>query len=412
VGIIVQKFGGTSVGSIERIQNVANKVIRELNNGHQLVVVVSAMGKTTDELVNLASQISKHPNKREMDMLLSTGEQVTIALLAMALREKGYDAVSLTGWQAGIETEAFHGNARILNVDTTKIKSLLDEGKIVIVAGFQGITKDGEITTLGRGGSDTTAVALAAALNADKCDIYTDVRGVFTTDPRYVKTARKLPSISYDEMLELANLGAGVLHPRAVEFAKNYSVQLEVRSSMEDERGTIIEEEVSMEQNLIVRGIAFEDQVTRVTVCGLPNGLHTLSTIFTTLASHGINVDIIIQSTTNQEKTNLSFSVKTPDLEETLEVLENNKEILAFETIESESGLAKVSIVGSGMVSNPGVAAQMFDVLASNGIKIKMVSTSEIKVSTVIEQSQMVKAVETLHEAFKLGEEALTKVNG
>jgi aspartate kinase len=412
VGIIVQKFGGTSVGSIERIQNVANKVIRELNNGHQLVVVVSAMGKTTDELVNLASQISKHPNKREMDMLLSTGEQVTIALLAMALREKGYDAVSLTGWQAGIETEAFHGNARILNVDSTKIKSLLDEGKIVIVAGFQGITKDGEITTLGRGGSDTTAVALAAALNADKCDIYTDVRGVFTTDPRYVKTARKLPSISYDEMLELANLGAGVLHPRAVEFAKNYSVQLEVRSSMEDERGTIIEEEVSMEQNLIVRGIAFEDQVTRVTVCGLPNGLHTLSTIFTTLASHGINVDIIIQSTTNQEKTNLSFSVKTPDLEETLEVLENNKEILAFETIESESGLAKVSIVGSGMVSNPGVAAQMFDVLASNGIKIKMVSTSEIKVSTVIEQSQMVKAVETLHEAFKLGEEALTKVNG
>jgi aspartate kinase len=412
VGIIVQKFGGTSVGSIERIQNVANKVIRELNNGHQLVVVVSAMGKTTDELVNLASQISKHPNKREMDMLLSTGEQVTIALLAMALREKGYDAVSLTGWQAGIETEAFHGNARILNVDTTKIKSLLDEGKIVIVAGFQGITKDGEITTLGRGGSDTTAVALAAALNADKCDIYTDVRGVFTTDPRYVKTARKLPSISYDEMLELANLGAGVLHPRAVEFAKNYSVQLEVRSSMEDERGTIIEEEVSMEQNLIVRGIAFEDQVTRVTVCGLPNGLHTLSTIFTTLASHGINVDIIIQSTTNQEKTNLSFSVKTPDLEETLEVLENNKEILAFETIESERGLAKVSIVGSGMVSNPGVAAQMFDVLASNGIKIKMVSTSEIKVSTVIEQSQMVKAVETLHEAFKLGEEALTKVNG
>jgi aspartate kinase len=412
VGIIVQKFGGTSVGSIERIQNVANKVIRELNNGHQLVVVVSAMGKTTDELVNLASQISKHPNKREMDMLLSTGEQVTIALLAMALREKGYDAVSLTGWQAGIETEAFHGNARILNVDSTKIKSLLDEGKIVIVAGFQGITKDGEITTLGRGGSDTTAVALAAALNADKCDIYTDVRGVFTTDPRNVKTARKLPSISYDEMLELANLGAGVLHPRAVEFAKNYSVQLEVRSSMEDVRGTIIEEEVSMEQNLIVRGIAFEDQVTRVTVCGLPNGLHTLSTIFTTLASHGINVDIIIQSTTNQEKTNLSFSVKTPDLEETLEVLENNKEILAFETIESESGLAKVSIVGSGMVSNPGVAAQMFDVLASNGIKIKMVSTSEIKVSTVIEQSQMVKAVETLHEAFKLGEEALTKVNG
>jgi aspartate kinase len=407
VGIIVQKFGGTSVGSIERIQNVANRVIEEVNNGNQVVVVVSAMGKTTDELVHLAKQISKNPSKREMDMLLATGEQVSIALLAMALKEKGYESVSLTGWQTGIETEAVHGNARIMNIDTTRIHKYLSDGKIVVVAGFQGITENQEITTLGRGGSDTTAVALAAALNADKCDIYTDVTGVFTTDPRYVKTARKLQAISYDEMLELANLGAGVLHPRAVEFAKNYQVPLEVRSSMERERGTIVEEEVSMEQNLIVRGIAFEDQVTRVTVQGLPNGLHTLSTIFTTLANHGINVDIIIQSTTNTETTSISFSIRTEDLEETLNVLRSHKEDLQYTTIEHESGLAKVSIVGSGMISNPGVAAEMFKVLADNGVQVKMVSTSEIKVSTVVEQNQMVAAVEALHEAFKLADEKM-----
>ena len=406
VGIIVQKFGGTSVGSIERIQNVANRVIEEINNGNKVVVVVSAMGKTTDELVNLAKQISKNPSKREMDMLLTTGEQVSIALLTMALKEKGYDAVSLTGWQAGIETEAVHGNARIMNIDTTRIHKHLNEGKIVVVAGFQGITKNQEITTLGRGGSDTTAVALAAALNAKKCDIYTDVTGVFTTDPRYVKKARKLQAISYDEMLELANLGAGVLHPRAVEFAKNYQIPLEVRSSMERERGTIVEEEASMEQNLIVRGIAFEDQVTRVTVQGLPNELHTLSTIFTTLANHGINVDIIIQSATSATTMSISFSIRTEDLDETLKVLEFHKEQLRYETIEYESGLAKVSIVGSGMISNPGVAAEMFKVLAEHGIEVKMVSTSEIKISTVVEQSKMVAAVEALHDAFQLAEQA------
>jgi aspartate kinase len=405
VGIIVQKFGGTSVGSVERIQNVANRVIEEVNSGNQVVVVVSAMGKTTDELVNLAKQISKNPSKREMDMLLTTGEQVSIALLTMALKEKGYDAVSLTGWQAGIETEAVHGNARITNIDTTRIYKHLNEGKIVVVAGFQGMTKNQEITTLGRGGSDTTAVALAAALNAKKCDIYTDVTGVFTTDPRYVKKARKLQAISYDEMLELANLGAGVLHPRAVEFAKNYQVPLEVRSSMERERGTIVEEEASMEQNLIVRGIAFEDQVTRVTIQGLPNELHTLSTIFMTLANHGINVDIIIQSATSATTMSISFSIRTEDLDETLKVLEFHKDQLGYETIEHESGLAKVSIVGSGMISNPGVAAEMFKVLAEHGIEVKMVSTSEIKISTVVEQSKMVDAVEALHDAFQLSEE-------
>ncbi|OAS84881.1 MULTISPECIES: aspartate kinase [Metabacillus] len=405
MGIIVQKFGGTSVGTVERILNVANRVIQEKENGNQLVVVVSAMGKSTDQLVGLAGQITERPSKREMDMLLTTGEQVTISLLAMALQEKGHDAISFTGWQAGIQTEARHGNARITNINPDAIKKELCAGKIVIVAGFQGFSDVQQITTLGRGGSDTTAVALAAALNADKCDIYTDVTGVYTTDPRYVKGARKLEAISYDEMLELANLGAGVLHPRAVEFAKNYSIPLEVRSSMENERGTIIEEETNMEQNLVVRGIAFEDQVTRVSVLGLRNELTTLSTIFSTLAKQGLNVDIIIQSTTSDNKTSISFSVKTGDLEDTISILEQHKSVLNYEKIEFESGLAKVSIVGSGMVSNPGVAAEMFEVLANEGIEIKMVSTSEIKVSTVLSAEDMVTAVDILHSAFELSKE-------
>lgn len=402
MGIIVQKFGGTSVGNVDRIKNVAARVIDEKKRGNEVVVVVSAMGKTTDHLVDLAKQISANPSKREMDMLLTTGEQTTIALLALALNEIGYEAVSYTGWQAGIVTEAVHGSARIADIETEKMAKDLEKGKIVIVAGFQGVTIDGEITTLGRGGSDTTAVALAAALKADKCDIYTDVTGVYTTDPRYIKDARKLQAVSYDEMLELANLGAGVLHPRAVEYAKNYQVSLEVRSSLEQEPGTIIEEEVKVEQNLVVRGVAFEDEITRVSVLGLPNSLTSLSTIFMTLAQNRINVDIIIQSTTADQTTNLSFSIKNSDLEETLSVLEANKQSLMYDRIESEQGLAKVSIVGSGMVSNPGVAAEMFEVLASNDIQVKMVSTSEIKVSTVVEEKQMLKAVEALHQAFQL----------
>ncbi|MEC1262872.1 aspartate kinase [Bacillus swezeyi] len=408
MGLIVQKFGGTSVGSVEKIVNVANRVIEEKQRGHDVVVVVSAMGKSTDSLVALAKEMAEQPSRREMDMLLTTGEQVTISLLTMGLQEKGYDAVSYTGWQAGIQTENIHGNARITNIESAKLKERLKEGKIIVVAGFQGVTDEGEITTLGRGGSDTTAVALAAALKADKCDIYTDVPGVFTTDPRYVKTARKLEGISYDEMLELANLGAGVLHPRAVEFAKNYQVPLEVRSSTEKEAGTLIEEESSMEQNLIVRGIAFEDQITRVTICGLSSGLTTLSTIFTTLAKQNINVDIIIQSVTSISKTSISFSVKTEDLQRTVQVLEEYKGALDYEQIETENRLAKVSIVGSGMISNPGVAAEMFAVLAEKNIQVKMVSTSEIKVSTVISESDMVKAVEALHDAFELSKISMT----
>lgn len=410
MALIVQKFGGTSVGSVERIQHVANRVIQEAERGNQVVVVVSAMGKTTDALVKLASDITDSPSKREMDMLLTTGEQVTISLLTMALQYKGYEATSLTGWQAGIQTEAVHSNARIQHIDTTRIQSQLDRGRIVVVAGFQGCSEDGSITTLGRGGSDTTAVALAAALKAAKCDIYTDVTGVFTTDPRYVEDARKLHSISYDEMLELANLGAGVLHPRAVEFAKNYQVPLEVRSSLENENGTIVEEEVSMEQNLVVRGIAFEDNISRVTIEGLNNELQTLSTIFTALAKEQLNVDIIIQNVTANNRLSISFSIKTVDVDAALAVLKEYKSTLGYTRIEHESGLAKVSIVGSGMISNPGVAAEMFEVLAGEKIEVKMVSTSEIKVSTVVPHADMVKAVETLHVAFELEEQQAVHV--
>ncbi|WP_113930215.1 aspartate kinase [Bacillus sp. P14.5] len=402
MGLIVQKFGGTSVGDMDRIKNAALRVIEEKNKGNDVVVVVSAMGKTTDGLVHLAYQASAKPSKREMDMLLTTGEQITISLLTMVLLESGYEAVSMTGWQAGIETESIHGNARITNINTDRVRKNLRDNRIVVAAGFQGMAENKEITTLGRGGSDTTAVALAAALNADRCDIYTDVDGVYTSDPRYLKNARKLSSVAYDEMLELANLGAGVLHPRAVEFAKNHGVPLVVRSSMDKQEGTIIEEEVSMETGLIVRGVAFEEEIIRVTVLGLQNEITGLSSIFTTLAKNHINVDIIIQSKTETGRINLSFSIKRESLEDTIEVLQNNREELGFSSIEHESGLAKVSIVGSGMISNPGVAAQMFEVLANNQIPIKMVSTSEIKVSAVVDEAQMLTAAEVLHTEFNL----------
>lgn len=403
MGTIVIKFGGSSLSTTDKIKQAAKRIANYKEKGKGVVVVVSAMGKTTDQLLQLAEQITDHPAKREMDMLLTTGEQVSIALLSMALTEIGMPAVSFTGWQAGIVTEKVHSNARIVDVKIDLIEKRLSEGKIIVAAGFQGVTEDGEITTLGRGGSDTTAVALAAALKAERCLICTDVTGVYTSDPRYVPQARKLPAISYDEMLELANLGAGVLHPRAVEFAKNHKVSLEVRSSTENEDGTVIEEEVSMENNLIVRGVAFEKDMTRLTVFGLKNEMTGLSSIFSELAKNEIDVDIIIQSQTDGDKTNLSFSIKDKDRQAAVNVLESQKESLGFESIEYEAELAKVSIVGSGMVSNPGVAAQMFQVLAEKNIQIKMVSTSEIKVSAVVEETKMNAAAQALHEAFNLG---------
>ena len=403
MGTIVMKFGGSSLSTPEKIKQAATRILAEKNKGKKVVVVVSAMGKTTDQLLTLASQITENPAGREMDMLLATGEQVSISLLSMALTEMKAPAVSFTGWQAGIVTEKIHSNARIVDVNTKHIEAQLAKGNIIVAAGFQGVTEDGEITTLGRGGSDTTAVALAAALDAEKCLICTDVTGVFTSDPRFIPQARKLPAISYDEMLELANLGAGVLHPRAVEFAKNHQVSLEVRSSTEDESGTVIEEEVSMEKNLVVRGVAFDEDITRLTVFGLKSEITGLSAIFSALAKSKIDVDIIIQSQTDGDKTNLSFSIKNKDRQAAVNVLESQKEAIGFDNIEYEAGLAKVSIVGSGMVSNPGVAAKMFEVLADRNIQIKMVSTSEIKVSVVIEEEMMTSAAQILHDSFNLG---------
>lgn len=405
MALIVQKFGGTSVGTVERIEKAANRIIESVERGDNVVVTVSAMGKTTDELMDLATQIHAKPPKRETDMLLTAGEQISMSLMAMALEFKGFPAVSLTGWQAGIQTEEVHGNARILKIETERIRALLDESKIVIVAGFQGISERGEITTLGRGGSDTTAVALAAALEADKCEIYTDVEGVYTCDPRFVSEARKINAISYDEMLELATLGAGVLHPRAVEFAKNHQVKLEVRSSLSDSEGTFIEGEAPVENQLVVKGLAFETNVTKITIVGLPIRMNTLSNVFSTLASSGINVDIIIQNVNDGKNANLSFSIDTAVLKETLDILERHRETLSYENLSFENDLAKVSIVGSGMISNPGVAARMFQSLTEQNVMIKMVSTSEIKVSTVIAQEDLEKALSALHESFRLGEQ-------
>lgn len=398
----VMKFGGTSVGTIEKIQRVATRVMKKKAAGLDVIVVVSAMGKTTDHLVEMADQLAKRPSKREMDMLLSTGEQQTMSLLAMHLISQGVDAVSMTGWQAGIQTEAIHGNARIEAIDSRPIQKELDQGKVVIVAGFQGVTDENEITTLGRGGSDTSAVALAAAFEAELCEIYTDVDGVYTTDPRYVSKARKLEALSYDEMLEMANLGAGVLHPRSVENAKKYNVPLVVRSSFSDEPGTIIKEETSLEKGLAVSGLAFEKEVTKITLSGLPNKLDTLSSVFKVLANAGVNVDIIIQNALDKETTSISFTITSKILADTLDVLKNNQTTLKFNDLNIESNLAKVSIIGSGMVSNPGVAADMFEVMTNNDVKVKMVSTSEIKVSTVIPTDQLNIALEALHEAFHL----------
>lgn len=404
MGIIVQKYGGTSVGTTERIKRVAERIKKTAAYGNRVVVVVSAMGNTTDDLIGLAKEITSSPAERELDMLLTTGEQISIALLAMALHELGVEAISMTGWQAGVRTESVHGRARILEIDTEAIERHLAAGKVVIVAGFQGITTGGEITTLGRGGSDTSAVALAASLKAERCEIYTDVKGVYTTDPRIVPQARKLEQISYDEMLELANLGAGVLHPRSVECGKRFQIPILVGSSFSEEEGTIVTEgnHMLIESGLLVTGVAFDDEVAKITVEGLPNHVTTLSKLFSSLADAHINVDIIINSSLAKETTNVSFTVSTGDLAKTLKVLESKKELLNYQRVYSEENLAKVSIVGSGMISNPGVAAQMFQFLSNAGIEIKMVSTSEIKVSTVIDRERGEEAVRILHTGFKL----------
>lgn len=404
---LVVKFGGTSVATTERIQHVAKRIEQAYRKGHQIVAVVSAMGKTTDQLVAMANEIDHTPSKREMDVLMTTGEQVTISLLSMALHARGLEAQSFTGWQAGIMTEQVPSNARIEAINTDAIQQALTSGKIAVVAGFQGIDESGNITTLGRGGSDTTAVALAAALGAVRCDIYTDVDGVYTSDPRYVKEARKLQEMSYDEMLELAHLGAGVLHPRSVEVAKNYHMPMTVRSSYENIEGTVLKEEVTVEKDLVVRGVAFEEQIVRMTVYCKAQHRGSLANVFMTLAKNRINVDIIVQSLTEQGDPSVSFTVKASQLQETLDVLHTHQQTLGFDHVEHEIGLAKVSIVGSGMASNPGVAASMFDRLFKEDIAVKMVSTSEIKVSVVVEAADMLHAANALHDEFNLGKVAV-----
>lgn len=398
--ILVQKFGGTSLADANLIKNVAQRVVNAKKKGYQVVVVVSACGHSTDELLQLAKSISSHPSEREIDMLLATGEQVSIALLAMAIEKLGYSSISFTGYQAGIFTDKAHTKARIIKIQPDSILKALKEDKIVVVAGFQGMSEEMEITTLGRGGSDTTAVALAAALNAEMCEIYTDVEGVYTADPRLITKATKLNKVSYEEMLELASLGALVLQPRAVEFAKYHKVTLHVRSSFCDSKGTLVEEAVEMEKYHLVSGVAHDLNVAKIGIFNLPDEPGVAKRLFKVLADNHINVDMIIQSWMYNGKNDIAFTVTRDDLEKTLPVVEQvSKELNASGTAYNDH-VAKVSIVGASMVTNPGVAATMFEALADEGINIEMISTSEIKISCVIAESQALQAVKVLHAKF------------
>ncbi|MBZ4647178.1 MAG: aspartate kinase [Petroclostridium sp.] len=401
MSLIVQKFGGSSVANAERIFNVANRVIDTYKEGHSVVVVVSAQGDTTDELLEKAKEINENPSKREMDVLLSTGEQISIALLAMAIEKLGYPVISLTGWQIGMLTNSNHSNARIKTVDTERITRELDKKNIVIVAGFQGINKYDDITTLGRGGSDTTAVALAAALKADLCEIYTDVDGVYTADPRIVKNAKKLDDISYDEMLELASLGANVLHNRSVELAKKYNVNLEVKSSFKRVPGTIVKEVGNVEK-MLVRGVARDNDVARIAVIGIEDKPGKAFQIFSLLAKKNINVDIILQSIGRENTKDISFTVSKSHLQAALDVINENLGIIGAKEVKYSDKVSKVSIVGAGMVNNPGVASRMFEALYDAGINIHMISTSEIKVSVLIDEKDAEKAVVAIHDKFEL----------
>lgn len=399
MALIVQKFGGSSVANAEKIFNVANRVTETYDAGNSVVVVVSAMGDTTDELIEKAMEINPNGSKREMDMLLSTGEQVTISLLSMAIEKLGYPVVSLTGWQIGMKTDSHYSNARIHKVDAERINTELDKNRIVVVAGFQGINKYDDITTLGRGGSDTTAVAIAASLHADLCEIYTDVDGVYTADPRIVKNAQKLETVSYDEMLELASLGANVLHNRSVEMAKKYHVNLAVKSSFNKVEGTYVKE-VGKVEKMMVKGVSRDNDVARIAVVGLEDQPGIAFKIFSKLAKEKINVDIILQSIGRNGKKDISFTVNEGNLDKAISILESNKDTIAFEKIEHREDISKVSIVGAGMVNNPGVAATMFEALYGAGINIHMISTSEIKVSVLVDQAEAENAVRAIHDKF------------
>lgn len=401
MAVIVQKFGGTSVANAEKIRAAAQRAVEAKRRGFDVVVVVSARGHKTDELIDLAHGITKNPRPREMDMLLSTGEQESVALMAMAVHELGEDAISLTGAQIGVLTDTTHTKARIVSISTQRMKELLKAGNIVIAAGFQGVDSSMNITTLGRGGSDTTATALAAVLNAELCEIYTDVEGVFTTDPRVVSSARKVERISYDEMLEMASLGAGVMHSRSIEFAKKYQVQLRVRPAYSDGPGTLIAPE-SDAANSIVTGVAFVRNEALVTLVGLPDQPGVMSSLFTSLSAARIPVDMVVQNVAREGFANVSFTVAEDELPAAMSVINETAKQLNAQSIEQKLGLSKVSVVGHGMQTHTGVAARMFHVLAEAGINIRVVTTSEIKISVLIDRDQCSKAVETAHKGFGL----------
>ena len=407
MALIVQKFGGTSVKDTDRIKNVASRVGKYRLRGDQVVTVVSAMGGVTDNLIGLASEINPMPSEREMDMLLATGEQTTIALLAMALHSLDLPAVSLTGAQAGIVTDGVHSKAKIQNITPKQVHAMLDEGNVVIVAGFQGQTPDGRITTLGRGGSDLTAIALAAALKADLCQIYTDVDGVYTADPRIVPDARKLNEISYDEMLELAATGAKVMQSRSVEFAKKFDVKFEVRSSLNNNPGTIVTEETDNMEAVVVRGVALDKNQAKVTLVGVPDQPGMAARVFSALAKSAVNIDMIVQNISHGSATpatDLSFTADKPDLAKAQKVIAELKDEVQFAEVIADEDIAKVSVVGVGMRSHSGVAAKVFETLGEGGVNIEMISTSEIKISVVVEGSKGEEATRALHGAF-FGEE-------
>jgi len=403
MGLVVQKFGGTSVANAERIHRAARRAIRAKLDGHEVVVVVSAMGHTTDELIELAKQVASNPPKREMDMLLTTGEQISIALMAMAIDAAGHKAISFTGGQVGLVTDESHTKARIKKIDADRIHKELKAGRIVIVAGFQGITEDGAITTLGRGGSDTTAVALAAALKATACEIYTDVDGVYTTDPRIVPEARKIDRISYDEMLELASLGAGVMHSRAIEFGKKYDVPIHVRSSLTDVPGTLIISETPEMEGIVVRGATLKKDLARVMLIGVPNKPGIAARIFARIAKHNIAVDDIIQNVYQDTNVaNIGFTVAATDAAEAQAVCQEMGRELGFNKVELEEKVAKVSVVGVGMKTHTGVAAKMFSALAEAKVNIGNISTSEIVISCIVDRADAEKALKAVHAAFEL----------
>jgi aspartate kinase len=401
-GLIVQKFGGSSVANVERIQNVAKRVVGYKKKGYDVVVVVSALGDTTDELIELAAKITNEPSEREMDMLLSTGEQISVALLAMAIHKLGCEAISFTGAQVGIITDTSHTRARIIRINTNKIKEELGKGRIVIVAGFQGVTLNQDITTLGRGGSDLTAVALAKELTADECEIYTDVEGIYTTDPRIEPKAKKIKEITYDEMLEMASLGAQVMQARSIEVAKKFNVPIHVRSSFSENPGTMIIKEAKKMEDVLVNGITLNKAEAKITICTVPDRPGIAAKIFNDLASAGISVDMIVQNVGHLRQTDISFTINKSQSAKTIKLTKALAKEIGAGDVLLDDDIARVSIVGVGMKSHPGVAAKMFDSLAKNKINIEMISTSDISISCIIQKKFAETAVKALHEKFGL----------